>query len=65
MSAGKLQLDYLREAQASLELFYEFHDAQSGSMPTTARLLESIAESLVSIAESLDRIARPQKESRS
>jgi hypothetical protein len=53
---------YIEEAQATLELFYENHDVASTSMPSTARLLESIAESLVSIAESLDRLSRPRAE---
>ena len=51
-------LNYAEEARTTLGLFYEFHDVQSNSMPSTARLLESIAESLVSIAESLERVAR-------
>jgi hypothetical protein len=52
---------YVEEAQATLELFYENHDVQSTSMPSTARLLESIAESLVSIAQSLETTVRERK----
>lgn len=49
-------LDYIEEAIASLDVYYEFHQPGIADKATTTRLLESIAESLVSIAQSLEAI---------
>lgn len=50
--------DYLAEAKASIDVYYEFHQPGIADQGTYPRLLESIAESLISIAESLTVIAK-------
>lgn len=49
--------DYLEEARASLDVYYEFHEPGIADKAAKTRLLESMAESLVSIARSLEVIA--------
>lgn len=50
--------DYLAEARASLDVYYEFHQPGLADQATTTRLLETIAESLIAIADSLAVIAK-------
>lgn len=51
--------DFLAEAVASLELYYEYNQpTDPADYPPSQRLLESVAESLVSIAESLNHLAK-------
>ena len=50
-------LNYLDEARASMQLYYEDVPPSARTSAET-RLLESIAESLVAIASCLDVIAR-------
>ena len=48
--------DYLKEARASLDLYYEFHAELPDNSNGPTVLLEAIAASLVSIASSLEGI---------
>lgn len=65
MSAGDLKLDYLREARAVLDTYYEDQypdDEAAGRRSSTRMLLETVACALVSIAESLNRIVDEAEE---
>lgn len=65
MSAGNLKLNYLREACAILDLYYEdqYPDDEAAGRRTGARMLmESVACALVSIAEDLRRITDEETE---
>lgn len=59
MSAGDLKLDYLKEAQAVLDIYYEdvYPDDEAAGKRTSDRMLvEAAVCALVSIASSLQRI---------
>lgn len=65
MSAGDLKLNYLREARAVLDIYYEDQypdDEAAGRRSGTRMLLETVACALVSIAESLNRIVDEAEE---
>ena len=63
MSAGNLKLDYLKEARAVLDIYYEdvYPDDETAGRRTADRMLmESAVCALVSIAESLHRIVEEE-----
>ena len=57
---GGLELDYLREAQASLDVYYEDKRGPTPELSAYQVLLESIAASLYTIAENLTQIAEDE-----
>lgn len=59
MSAGDLKLDYLKEARAVLDIYYEdvYPDDEAAGQRTADRMLiEAAVCALVSIAANLQRI---------
>jgi len=63
MSAGDLRLNYLQEASAVLDAYYEDvypDDDAAGRRTPTRMLAETVACALVSIAESLHRIVEEE-----
>ena len=65
MSAGGLGLNYLREARAVLDIYYEdqYPDDEIAGRRSGARMLmETVACALVSIAGSLERIVDEAEE---
>lgn len=63
MSAGNLKLDYLKEARAILDIYYEdvYPDDESKGKRTADRMLmEAAVCALVSIATDLQRITEEE-----
>lgn len=63
MSAGDLKLDYLKEARAVLDIYYEdvYPDEETAGKRTADRMLiEAAVCALVSIAASLQQIVEEE-----
>jgi hypothetical protein len=65
VSAGDLRLDYLKEAKAVVDIYYEDiypDDEVAGKRTADRMLIEGAVCALVSIAESLHRIVEEESQ---